>query len=297
MAAELGEKSSEATVSKGRIWRTIGVFYALAVLLTLPVEWLVHHGEGNGARLLTVAVMWCPAIAAVLTKRLFAGDVADFGWRWAPSKYIGGALVIPLLYIVPAYLSVWLLGLGDFYDADFAAKSAREFGFSALPVPAGFVGYLMFMCTAGLVLSAARALGEEIGWRGFLVPQLARVTNFTGVGLISGLMWSAWHYPSILLGSYGSGTPIWYGVTCFTVMATSLGFIAAWLRLRSGSLWPAVLLHAAHNTLVQAVFTPMTTDTGHTAWYIDEFAAPLAVTALIGAIIVWRKRGDLPVSN
>jgi uncharacterized protein len=244
VAAELGEKSSEATVSKGKIWRTIGVFYALAVLLTLPVEWLVHHGEDNGARLLTVAVMWCPAIAALLTKRLFAGDVADFGWSWAPSKYIGGALVIPLLYIVPAYLSVCLLGLGDFYDADFAAKSARECGFSALPVPAGFVGYLLFICTAGLVLSAARALGEEIGWCGFLVPQLARVTNFTGVGLISGLMWSAWHYPSILLGSYGSRTPIWYALICVTVVATSVGFIAAWLRLRSGSLWPAVLLHA-----------------------------------------------------
>ena len=47
MAPELDEKSSEATVSKRRIWRTIGVFYALAVLLTLPVEWLVHHGEGD----------------------------------------------------------------------------------------------------------------------------------------------------------------------------------------------------------------------------------------------------------
>jgi hypothetical protein len=41
----------------------------------------------------------------------------------------------------------------------------------------------------------------------------------------------------------------------------------------------------------------MTTDTGHTAWYIDEFGAALAVTALIGAIVVWRRRHDLPASG
>ena len=114
--------------------------------------------------------MWCPAIAAVLTKRLLAGDVADFGWRWAPSKYIRAALAVPLLYIVPAYLSVWLLGLGNFYDADFAAKSAREFGFSALPVPAGFIGYLLFICTAGLVLSAARRWVKKSAGAAFWSP-------------------------------------------------------------------------------------------------------------------------------
>jgi uncharacterized protein len=127
------------------------------------------------------------------------------------------------------------------------------------------------------------------------VPHLAKVTGFAGVGLISGLMWAAWHYPSMLLGEYGpGGTPDWYKFICFTVMTTSLGFIAAWLRLRSGSVWPAALLHGVHNTIVQSIFTPLTTNTGHTDWYIDEFGAALAVTTLIGAIIAWRKRAELP---
>jgi membrane protease YdiL (CAAX protease family) len=169
------------------------------------------------------------------------------------------------------------------------ATASRNFAFANAPPAIGLAGYVFFIVTAGLVASVARALGEEIGWRGFLVPQLAKLYGFVAVSLISGLLWSAYHYPSMLLGGYGpAGPSIWYQVVCFTVMTTSLGFIVAWLRLRSGSVWPAALLHGLHNTIVQAIFTPLTTNTGHTDWYIDEFGAALAVTTMIGAIIVSR---------
>jgi len=77
-------------------------------------------------------------------------------------------------------------------------------------------------------------------------------------------------------------------------MVVSSAFIAAWLRLRSGSVWPAAIYHGAHNLFVQLIFTPLTTNTGHTAWYIDEFGAGLALTTLLGAIVVWRRRHELP---
>ena len=52
----------------------------------------------------------------------------------------------------------------------------------------------------------------------------------------------------------------------------------------SGSVWPAAILHGVHNTIVQSIFTPLTTNTGHTDWYIDEFGAALVVTTMIGAL-------------
>ena len=286
---------ANAQSAKGRIWLKIGLFYVLALLLTVPLEFLNHNAQGNGVRVLVVAVMWCPALAAVIAILLFREDIAGLGWRWASWRYARWALTIPLLYVLPAYLAIWMLGLGGFYNADFAAAVSRDYGFGSAPASVGLVAYVLLTVTAGLVLSIARALGEELGWRGFLVPHLAKVTGFAGIGLISGLMWTAWHFPSMLLGEYGSfATPDWYRVLCFTVMATSLGFIAAWLRLRSGSVWPAALLHGMHNTIVQSIFTPLTTNTGPTDWYIDEFGAALAVTTLIGAIIAWSKRADLP---
>jgi len=48
-------------------------------------------------------------------------------------------------------------------------------------------------------------------------------------------------------------TPLWYRLTCFTVTLTSVSFAFSWLRIRSGSLWTGVLLHAMHNTLNKGI--------------------------------------------
>ena len=135
--------------------------------------------------------------------------------------------------------------------------------------------YVLLMGTYGLVGSTARALGEEIGWRGFLVPELSKTMRFTSAALISGIIWACWHYPILIWGDYNSGTPSWYGLTCFTVMVIAISFVFAWMRLKSGSLWTGAMLHASHNLFVQAIFTPLTRNTGKTAWYIDEFGAVL----------------------
>jgi membrane protease YdiL (CAAX protease family) len=71
-------------------------------------------------------------------------------------------------------------------------------------------------------------------------------------------------------------------------------FIFAWLRIKSGSVWTAALLHASHNLYVQAIFTPLTRNTGKTAWYIDEFGVVLPLVSVAFAIYFWTRRGELP---
>jgi len=280
--------------AKARVWKKIVVFYALTLLFSALFQLLDRNAPGNVT--LITGLMWSPALSAVITKLLFRESVRDLGWSWGSGRYQVWAYVIPLLYALPVYLVVWLSGLGGFYDADFVAKMAKDYGLMALPIPLALTSYVLLTMSVGLIPKTARALGEEIGWRGFLVPELTKVTSFTGVGLISGLMWAAWHYPSILFSNYNEGTPAWYALTCFTVMVVSSGFIAAWLRLRSGSVWPAAIYHGAHNMFIQLIFTPLTANTGNTAWYIDEFGAGLAIASAIGAIIVWRRRHELPAT-
>ena len=65
------------------------------------------------------------------------------------------------------------------------------------------------------------------------------------------------------------------------------------MRLKSGSLWTAAMLHASHNLYIQEIFTPLTRNTGKTAWYIDEFGAVLPIVILVFAIYFWRRRGEL----
>ncbi len=94
--------------------------------------------------------------------------------------------------------------------------------------------------------------------------------------------------PLIVFADYHGGGPAWFSVTCFAVLVMSISFLFAWMRLASGSLWPCMMLHAVHNVYVQAVFTPLTADTGPTGWFIDEFGVALPVTAIIATILVVR---------
>jgi membrane protease YdiL (CAAX protease family) len=282
--------------SKSRTWKKIGVFYALTLLLTTPYWYLVSSGD---SLTLLTGLMWSPALAAILTKWIFAESVRELGWRWAGDRYLRLAYLIPLLYLLPVYSAVWISGLGGLNATTYVQSVAKNYGLSTLPAPLACAAFVLIAVTAGFIAKAGRALGEEIGWRGFLVLELYKVIGFTGAGLVSGVMWAFWHYPIILYSNYNAGTPTWYALACFTVFIVAVGFIAAWLRLRSESVWPAVILHASHNMFLQMIFTPMTTNTGHTAYVIDEFGVGLVITAVAGAFIVWNRRGELelPVSD
>ncbi|MBS0570036.1 MAG: CPBP family intramembrane metalloprotease [Proteobacteria bacterium] len=277
---------------RSRSRNKIIVYYALTLLFSAPWYWLASRS--GFSVLLFTGIMWMPALAAVATTRLFGERVRDLAWGLGESRWLRWAYLIPLCYALPAYLIVWLGGWGGFDPAAFVEKTAKAFGLAGLPVPLAWTGCVAIALTAGFIDKAGRALGEEIGWRGFLVPELAKITNFTSVGLISGALWALWHFPGIVFSTYNEGTPAWYALTCFTVMVVSSGFIAAWLRLRSRSLWPAVFYHAAHNMFVQLIFTPLTIDVGPTRWLIDEFGAGMAITSALVAFWVWTRRGELP---
>ncbi len=152
----------------------------------------------------------------------------------------------------------------------------------------------------GAIKSLMFTTGEEVGWRGLLVPELAKTTSFRNVALISGLIWAGWHMPLVLGADYrGGGTPVVFSILCFTVMAVAMSFIMAWITIKSASLWPAALLHASHNLFVQAVFDSATIDKGSTNWWTGEFGAGLAITTAIAAFLILRlsKVRDLRASD
>ena len=233
------------------------------------------HTLGAGGGLYVFGIMWCPALAAITTLKLNGRDLADLGCKWPQTKYAVQSWFAPLLYATIAYVIVWSLGLGGFPNHEFMNQLVSRMGLHVSPF-ASTILYVLLAGSFGLVKSTASALGEEIGWRGFLVPELFKSIGFTGTALISGVVWSCWHYPLLIWGDYNSGTPTWYGLTCFTVMVISISLVFEWMGLKSGSLWTVAILHASHNRYVQGIFTPWTRDTGKTAWFIDEFGANFA---------------------
>jgi membrane protease YdiL (CAAX protease family) len=278
------------TESAARVWKKIALFYGLTLLFSnIFNAFVLFGGRMDAGNLLYVTgAMWSPALAALATKRIFREPIAELPWKWGGARYAWLAYLIPLAYALPVYLIAWLTPLGGFLDADFLKRTAEQFGWSDFPPSLVLALFVVFTATLGLVGKTSRALGEEIGWRGFLVPELSKVVGFTGVSLISGLMWAAYHFPVLLFADYNKGAPAWYSLTCFTLMVVADSFILAWLTLRSQSLWPAAIFHGSHNLFIQSIFTPLTRDTGPTKYVIDEFGVGLIVTIGIAAILTWR---------
>lgn len=278
-----------------RVWKKIAVFYGLTLLFSNVFNFFeLNAGKMDAGNLLFVTgAMWSPGLAALLTKRLFGEPISELPWKWSGARYAWLAYLIPIAYALPVYLVTWLSPMGGFLQPDFLTRTAAQFGWSNLPPTATLILFLVLTATVGLVAKTSRALGEEIGWRGFLVPELNKIVGFIGVSVISGLMWAAYHFPVLLFGDYNKGAPAWYSLTCFTLMVVADSVILAWLTLRSKSVWPAAIFHGSHNLFIQSIFTPLTRDTGSTNYIIDEFGIGLVVTVSLAALIAWRNAARL----
>jgi uncharacterized protein len=252
-----------------------GCTYALAV-----------HSHHESAALSQFTV-WCPGFAALCTCLLLRIPLGTLGWGWPARRFLRLAYFLPLIYATPVYLLTWLVIRGAFSLNSFEAAMADTYGLGGWAALGTFGVGLPLLFTVSVIGEAVWALGEELGWRGFLFPRLQRRFGFHGACLISGSIWAVWHYPEILWTDFNAGTNAVFALACFTVMVVALAYIMGYLRVRSGSIWPCVLLHATHNTFVQGVFDPLTAPVGWAKYITTEFGAGLAVAIfLAGTVIV-----------
>jgi len=159
------------------------------------------------------------------------------------------------------------------------------------------ITYYVLGSVLAVLFGCLWAAGEEIGWRGFLVPELMKFNSFTRTSIISGVIWSVWHVPLIIWSDYNSRTPRWYAVTCFAVMTISISFVFAWIRLKSGTVWPAVLLHASHNAIIQGYLDPLTINRGRTNYFVGEFGCAMLPLVIFCGWMAWRRRDQVEGTN
>jgi membrane protease YdiL (CAAX protease family) len=273
----------------------VGLFLLLAAGISCIFYGLIlSSGPAAAQPLYMTGLMWTPAVAALLTVWLRRLDLRSIGWGWGKNRWNLTAYLLPLGYTTVAYLVVWLSGFGGFADAENVAKIAEALGWEDVDPVLVVAFCFALMASAGFVSALASALGEEIGWRGFLAPRLAGLLGFAGSAIVIGAIWAAWHLPLLLFGSYNNGTDWWVSVPCFAVLVLSLSVILTWLRLRSGSVWPCAILHASHNLFIQGFFTPLTGARGAaTSYVIGEFGIAVPAALLVVAIWFWRQRKEV----
>jgi membrane protease YdiL (CAAX protease family) len=274
--------------------RAIPVYLLATWIASSLFYFLIIKSAGTNAAggAYTTGLMWCPAIGALLTCRYLGRPIASLGWKWGQTRYQVISYLIPLGYSTFMYSVAWLTGIAALNPIQTGEAFSRFFGLGPLSAPVGKAFFFLIVATTGVIQNCATTLGEEIGWRGFLVPELARRFSFTGTSILSGVIWALWHVPIIVFAGYNAGTG-WYGLTVVSVNMIVICFVLTWLRLKSGSLWTAVILHAANNRFIQHFFDPMTAYTGRTKYILGEFGIGLTVIAAVLAAYFWTRRAEV----
>ncbi len=246
--------------------RRVAVFLALAFGIAWITALIIYltGGLADGIKLapglplalilLAVPYMWAPALANILTRLITREGWKDVGIRphfkqgWP--YWLLGWVVPGLLTIIGA--AVFFLIFPQYFDP--ALGTVRE-GLAKTPALSKLSPwtFAILETMGGILISpianSIATFGEEFGWRAYLLPKLMPL-GWRKAVLLLGAIWGIWHWPVIFMGyEYGfhyPGYPV-VGPLLFMVMTFSFGTFLAWITLRGGSVWPAVIGHAAIN--------------------------------------------------
>jgi membrane protease YdiL (CAAX protease family) len=231
-------------------WRALVVFSAIAVGATTAIAALCHaNGWTVGSHewaLLAPLAMWAPALARLVTRgtvdRGFTGTLTLRRWGVTGSRVILEPLALPLMVYAAAYFIAWTSGLVQFSPGDGKWTSGGQ-------IAANLVVNLAIL----IPFATFTALGEELGWRGYLQPRL----DVAGVRFSVVVVWLvqlAYHLPLMVGADYLGGRNLLATAVLFAAGDLSFTFLAACLAYRAGSLWPAVFFHSFHDTISQWLF-------------------------------------------
>ncbi|MFC4008467.1 CPBP family intramembrane glutamic endopeptidase [Nonomuraea purpurea] len=230
--------------------------FGLSWLFALPL-WL---GDGIASPLLQplgVALMFTPTLGVLavwLRKRSAPAELAaQTGLGLGPSKARTFGLAAVAWICVPAFAALTLalstaLGLVTL-DLSGLSLYREMMGVQGANLQTAWVSQVVTGLTLGTVVTLIPAFGEEWGWRGWLVPWLSAEAGVSRGLLISGVIWGLWHAPLTLLGYNYPNLGAWAALV-FIGFCVTFGLVLGWLRLRTGSVWPAVVAHAAFNATV-----------------------------------------------
>lgn len=254
-------------------------FFAMVIVVSAILETFICFG---GSKWLYLGLMFTPAVAATIANCMILRDSKELfsfkklfsmvGFRKCKLKYILVALLVPLIYQFISYGLNWII-----FPQSFSCKIVSFWE---------IIQDIILPLIVGIITSLALVLGEEIGWRGYMVLALYERLGLNKMLFISSLFWCFWHLPLLISGDYMSGTTLWYQVPAFILCILPIGIIIGLITIQSGSIWPAVFLHAAHNNYDQDVFGAIT-QAEDKMYYVSETGILTIICAWIVAIIMF----------
>jgi membrane protease YdiL (CAAX protease family) len=255
---------------------TVVITYVLGIAAYLSLKGIQTSLGTDFPGVNDLVMKFGPSLGGILTIGLLAGR-KGLGelfrrctrWRFHPLLYVGAIL------IQPAILLAVLLSRG--YEAE--ARSVS---------PGTAIGVFAGQLLLGVFLGGG--LGEELGWRGFMLPRLCERYSPLMASLLVAIAWFAWHIPAYVLADKGESDP----VLPFAVIVFSFSIVLTWAYFRSqeGLLLP-VLLHGAINASFYAMEELLPGVTGAPGFQPGFDWAVAAVWCVLAGIVVVKWGPDL----
>ena len=276
-------------IEKKRLLIYLGLAFGMAWLVFFVFILTGHTWSGSTPEMMSLVSlgMLAPAAAHIITRkitgegfRLSGKDSMMLGIDLKGKKWLFFlvAVILPVIYATLGDVIIWL-------------SCPEAFGITDVR-PFVAITYPLLAVVSGVVLSFA-ALGEELGWRGYMMPKLIELIGMPKAIITGGIIWGLWHAPITCVGhNYGMDYPgfPYVGIILMCLMCMALGTVLTYVTIKTGSIWPAAFMHAINNSSPSVMVVFMNHDVKIPIWIHALTNIPLILLAILCFSLMMKKK-------
>ncbi|MGN1338929.1 MAG: CPBP family intramembrane glutamic endopeptidase [Oscillospiraceae bacterium] len=217
-----------------------GISWVPAIIMNCVVgyhEWF----ETYKMPFFALIVGFGPALANVITRKLthegWHDSMLHLKLKGNIKYYLIAVFSVVALGIAEGILATIIYGNCDFSDVGKGMNAMQIIGNEALTISL-------------IPLMAFNTFGEEFGWRGYMNQKMEPLLGTTGTVIVGGILWGLWHAELTVVGhNFGTeydGYP-YLGILAMCILCTFMGMGLMWVTKKTGSIYPAAIMHAANN--------------------------------------------------
>lgn len=283
---------------------------SLYLLFAFGLAWLCQVGgcsallrQGNTALYQTalIGTMFCPLVSVLLVCKVWQHGPTGIGWKpklKGNGRYLLAAWFGPAVFTVLGavlYFAVFPSRL-DTTGSYLLAAMGGDWTLESLQNELGItpMNYLLMGIAQAVtyvpLINMIPAVGEEAGWRGYMMPRLKERFGLLNGRLLGGIIWSVWHWPLMLMVGYEYGTdylgaPV-LGLAVWCVVCFALNTLLDWLYEKTGCIWVSAIAHGAVNA---AATLPALLTYPEDAYYNVLGPMPIGLISMLPALAlaVW----------
>ena len=266
-----------------------GIAWIPAIILN---ETVGYENWFNGPYVIFgLPVIYAPMLANIITRKItkegWAHSLFHLNLR-GHLKYYALAVMIPFVQGLLTYITMTLV-YGHWNFSEMTDRVSIS----------DYIGNCLIVFALG-PLFAWNTIGEEFGWRAYMNQKMEPLLGTTGTVIIGGIIWGVWHAQLTVKGhNFGTnywGFP-WLGIVTMSVWCIGMGVFLMWLTKKSGSIFPAAIMHACNNAGVGRANTFFLSGVGDTETFQPSMTQNLVcmipyliLAAVLAAVMILGSR-------